>query len=183
VEVELFINPVQQVRKEFAEPDDSSTTVMFAQGRVLYDPTGIMQTLASEAKEILSKPRPVPSGQDLLRLRYDLTDMLKDAQDLAETDEEAANYQVFFALRGTLSAYYRLQGRRFPKPKHLMRDLQGHSPEIELLVRAVAASGISAEERCACLGRLVERVLEPAGGLLTVWQTEPEAVPRPEAPQ
>ncbi len=134
----------------------------------------VVENLATEAREILARPLPVPSGQNLLRLRYELTDMLKDAQDLAEIDEDAANYQIFFTLRGTLGAYYTLQGRRSPKPKHLMRDLHAHSPEIELLVRAATSSGITAQERCARLARLVDRVLEPVGGQLTEWQSERE---------
>src|SRR5689334_10957583 len=44
VEVELFINPVQRIRKYFVEEESSSTLIMFAQGRVLHDPTGIVQT-------------------------------------------------------------------------------------------------------------------------------------------
>ncbi|MEW5867054.1 MAG: hypothetical protein AB1774_09395 [Bacillota bacterium] len=180
VEVELFINPVHRIRKEFKDVDHDSTFAMFAQGRILYDPDGVMATLVKEAREVWEQPRPALPPDALPLLRYIPTDVLKDAQDLAETDEVAANYLIFMTLQATLDAYYKIQ-RRWPvKPKHLLRDLHGHAPDIEQAVRQILSGEGSAEERCVLLSRLVEQVLEPVGGLLGEWESVPEQLPDAE---
>jgi len=175
VEVELFINPVHQIRKEFKS--SSSTFTMFAQGRVLYDPQGLMAMLVQEARQVQAQPRPAVSSEDLPRLRYNLTDLLNDAQDLAEVDEVAATYLIFLSLEAALDTYYRLQRRWLPKPKYLLRDLREHSPEIEQVVSRILANHTSIAGRTASLTVLVERVLEPVGELIGAWETAPEAVP------
>jgi hypothetical protein len=177
IEVDLFINPPQKIREYFADTDDSASTItMFARGRILYDPTGIMQTLAAEAKQLYEQPTPELTPQALLLLRYGLTDMLKDAQDLAETDPEAAAYQISLTLQAVLDAYYKLQRRWQPKPKHLLRDLHAHSPEIERRVRVILSAEGIPHERCERLAELVDTVLSPVGGTVHEWQTSPEVV-------
>ncbi|MEW6229220.1 MAG: hypothetical protein AB1700_14205 [Bacillota bacterium] len=180
VEVELFINPVHRIRKEFKDVDHDSTFAMFTQGRILYDPDGVMASLVKEAREVWEGPRPaVPPGA-LPLLRYVPTDLLKDAQDLVETDEVTANYLIFVTLQATLDAYYKIQ-RRWPvKPKHLLRDLHDYAPDMEQTVRNILSGEGSAAERCALLSALVGRVLEPVGGLLGEWESVPEQLPGAE---
>lgn len=175
VEVELFINPVRQIRKEIQEADPATCT-MFARGRVLHDPDGVIASLVSEARAVREQPRPEVRPEDVPLPRYQPTDLLKDAQDLAGIDEAAAKYLIFVTLQATMDAYYRIARRWPPKPKHLLRDLHAHAPELEQAVRRVLSCDGPAADRCAALAALVEDVLRPVGGLLGEWESVPEPI-------
>ncbi len=179
VEVDLFINPVHVIRRQFT--DTPSTFTMFARGRILDDPHGLMEQLVAEATEALKQPPPAVPSEEMPRLRYGLTDSLKDAFDLAEIgDEAAANYLVFFTLQRTIEAHYRLN-RRWPvKAKYLLDDLAEHAPGIEPLTRRLLHSEGTVHERCAVLEELVECVLAPVGGTITEWETTRQEVPEPK---
>jgi hypothetical protein len=163
VEVELFINPVHQIRQEFQDIDHPATFGMFANGRVLYDADGVMAALVHEAKQIWQQPRPEVRPEALSLLRYVPTDLLKDAQDLAEIDETAADYLLHLTLQATLDAYYKLQRRWAIKPKHQLRDLAQHDPALAQQVRSILSDKRSVHQRCHLLAELVEQVLAPSG--------------------
>jgi hypothetical protein len=178
VEVEIFLNPVQQVRAEFCDTDDPATIAMFAQGRILSDPTGLMKQLVHEAQSIWQRPRPAmaPGTYEHFSLRHTCVDLLKDAQDLLEVDEDAAEWVMFAALQSTLNAYYQIQ-RRWPiRPKYQLSDLAQHAPDLALLVRRILSSQSSIQERYMALESFIDQVLEPIGGRLGEWRSAPESV-------
>jgi hypothetical protein len=178
VEVEIFFNPVQQVRAEFRDTDNPATIAMFAQGRILFDPTGLMKQLVHEAQSTWQRPRPAvaPGTYRHFSLRYTCVDLLKDAQDLLEVDEDAAEWVMFAALQSALNAYYHIQ-RRWPvKPKYQLSDLEQHAPDLALLVRRMLSGKSSIQERYMALESLIDQVLEPIGGRLGEWRSAPESV-------
>jgi len=178
VEVELFLNPAQQVRAEFRDPDAPATIAMFAQGRILLDPEGVMQQLVEEAQCIWQRGRPgvVPETYAHYFMRYACVDLLKDAQDLLDLDEAAAVWAMYTALQSALTAHYQIQ-RRWPvKPKYQLSDLEQHAPDLALLVRRVLNGQSCIHERFAALESLVDGVLAPAGGRLHEWRSVPENV-------
>jgi hypothetical protein len=176
----LFINPVHQIRQEFQDVDHPATFGMFANGRILYGADGMMATLVQEAKQLWQQPRPEVRPEALSLLRYVPTDLLKDAQDLAESDEAAADYLIHLTLQATLDAYYKLQRRWAVKPKHQLRDLAQHDPALAQQVRSILAGSSSVPQRCQLLAELTEQVLAPVGGLLGEWQSGTQLVPEPK---
>lgn len=62
--IEYFINPVRKITKEFEEGFENyhiATTVMFANGKILYDKDGTIKKLVNRAKSNLNKDlKPIP---------------------------------------------------------------------------------------------------------------------------
>lgn len=178
MEVEIFLNPVEQVRAEFYDTDSPATIAMFAQGRILFDPTGLISQLVQEAQDIWRHPRPavVPGTYAYFALRYTCVDLLKDAQDLLEVDEDAAEWTMFAALQSALNAYNHIQRRWSVKPKYQLSDLEHHASDLARLVRCILAGSASIQERYMALESLIDRVLEPIGGRLQEWRSVPESM-------
>lgn len=176
VDVQLWINPAHQIQKEFQNTDSPETLDHFANGCIIYDPQGVIAYLIQQAQYIWQQPRPAIPTQQLFKLRRVSVAQLKDAQNLLEVDEKAANYSMFSTLASVLEVYYKLQRRWTVQPKYQLHDLQKHAPEIESLVRCILSNDISAQQRYAYLSQLVDQVLQPLNGLLEEWKTAPEPI-------
>lgn len=178
VEVEMFINPVHQVRAEFQDTDAPATIAMFAQGRILYDPEGVIGQLAQEAQHIWHSPRPavVAGTYEHFYLRYAPVELLKDAQDLLGVDEEAALYVIFTAFQSALNTYYRIQRRWEVSPKDQLSDLVQHAPELAHLVKRILTGNLPLQERCETLSTLIDQILEPMGGRPGEWSSPQETL-------
>ncbi|HYZ93274.1 MAG TPA: nucleotidyltransferase domain-containing protein [Actinomycetota bacterium] len=174
VDVELFINPPEKLSSEIVEA--GSTMEMFARGRIIHDPRGTVATLVGEAKTVADMPRPIPLGDELERLRYMATDTVKDAYDLLEADDEGLELAMHNALDWTLDAYYKLAGRRRPKPKYVMRDLRSREPALADAARRIIDSAAPPRERWELLDALSKEVLEHVGGPLVESATTPQRV-------
>jgi predicted nucleotidyltransferase len=173
VEVELFINPVQQIRKEMGG-NYNATIEMFAKGRIVYDPQGLIAELVSEARQIREQPPQPP--EDTYHIRYAPADALRDAEDLADVDPQAASLQLSVALRETLEAMFRREGKRPPKAKYLLQKVAEHAPDIANDARRILDGSQPIALRIELLRTLAERILAPVGGLLLEGETKPEPV-------
>jgi hypothetical protein len=178
VEVELFINPAHQVRAEIRDTDAPATIAMFAHGRILSDPEGVMAQLVQEAQQIWQCSRPAVSTgtYEYFHLRYAPVEQLKDTQDLLDVDEEAARYVLFTALQSALNTYYCAQGRWSVTPKNQLSDLEQHAPDLARLVRQILTDSLSLQERCLALSTFIDQVLEPMGGRLGEWNSPQEVL-------
>lgn len=174
VDVELFINPPGKLSVEIVEA--GSTMDMFARGRALHDPRGVLASLIGEAKAVAELPRPIPLGDDLERLRYMSTDTLKDAYDLLQAEDEGFELALYNALDWTLDAYYKLAGRRKPKPKYVMRDVREREPALADAIHRIVDTSSPRRERWELLDALSREVLEHVGGPLVESATTRERV-------
>jgi hypothetical protein len=169
VDVELFINPPHKLSAEIVEA--GSTMEMFARGRVVHDPRGVVTKLANEARAVAEMPRPIPLGDELERVRYMVTDTRKDAFDLLQAEDDGFDLALTNALEHTLDAYYRLAGRRMPKRKYVMRDLREREPALADAVRKIIDTSAPARDRYGLLEALAGEVLEHVGGPLVTSET------------
>jgi hypothetical protein len=176
VEVELFLNPVRQIRSEFALTEHPATIAMFAQGQILWDPEGAIAQLVAEARRIWEAGRPlVPAGQRW-QLTYPMVDLLTDVRDLLDRDEAGSTLLLVRTLEVALEAHYRFTGRWSVKPKYLLSDLAGHAPELERLARQVLEPNASLAQRYEWLAEFVGRVLAPMGGHPREWESARDPV-------
>lgn len=137
-----------------------------------------MAYLVRQAQQIWQQPKSAINAEQVLKLRHIPVEQLKHAQDLVEVDEIAATFVMFSTLVSILDVHYKLQRRWTVKPKYQLHDLHEHAPEIESLVRCVLSSKTLIQQRYVCLSNLVEQVLEPLGGSLREWATDPEKLSR-----
>lgn len=173
-EIELFFNPVDQIRHEFAEAE-SATVGMFARGQVIVDRSGLMATLHDEAERLWRGRPPLWTSAERDQWRYDTMDLLKDVEDLLTEDPDAASYLMGITLETLLDGWYRAHQYWQPKSKYLLADLARINPELALQCRVVISHRQSVTRRFSVLQQLVDSVHQPLGGRLKSWQTEREA--------
>lgn len=173
VEVEMFINPVEQLRREIEERQPA-TVEMFARGRIHHDPTGVVAELAERAQHIASQPRPRPDGSETYFIRYRPSDLLRDAEDLLDVDARSAEFVLGGALRSVVEAHWLVRGAQPPKPKRVLERLRDEDPEAGRLAEEVLDVSLPLAHRVELLRRLCEHVLEPLGGVMLEGRTPPE---------
>jgi hypothetical protein len=177
-EIEMFINPDFRVPIYFQD-QHPGTIHMFAFGRAIYDPHGLVARLQDQARALWQAGPPPYDHADLWTPRYGTADMLRDLTDLGE-DEAAAGLQIARIVDQLIETHCRLN-RRWPgKPKRRLSELATWAPEAAQLARD-ALTGKPLAERRAAIERLAEHVLAPIGGVMPLeWQTvwEPQTPPR-----
>lgn len=173
--IELFINPADQIYREFAD-GESSTIGMFARGQIIYDRDQQMADLVEEARR-LWQGTPAPwTKEEQDQWRYDMLDYLQDIEDMLAEDPDAATYLMGLAMKKVVEGYYRVHGLWEPKGKYLLTDLARRHPEVAFRCRMVISGRQSLTGRYQALRQLAEAVQKPLGGYLDTWQTEREPV-------
>src|SRR5689334_9056458 len=161
IEIELFINPPFQIRRYMADGRGNDTH-MFAFGRAIYDPYGVIAQLQDEAGALWQAGPPPLAAGSLWMPRYFAADMLRDLSDLGE-DEAAASLQLARIVDQLIETHCRLAQRWAEKPKRRLTDLERWAPELARLAREALICGPLAERRAA-VERMAEIVLAPIGG-------------------
>jgi hypothetical protein len=170
LEIEMFINPAFQIHRYLADGRGNDAH-MFAFGRPLYDPHGLVAQLQDEARQFW-QAGPAPFADSNLWLpRYFAADMLRDLTDLGE-DEAAASLQIARIVDQLIETHCRLN-RRWPgKPKRRLAELAGWAPEVARLA-AVAQTEKTLAARRAAVQHMADLVLAPIGGLMPLeWRNE-----------
>lgn len=142
VPVELFINPVEQVRRYFAsghaegKPD---TAHMLATGEPI-EPVGeVVHELIAEAREWLARPLD-PTPEELASHRYADVDALDDARDVIAFDPAAAGLILAEAVRCIIGYAFWKERKFQPRRKDAVAALAAMDPEAAALVGQWAAS-------------------------------------------
>lgn len=168
VEIELFINPPFQIRRYMAA--GGTDPHMFAFGRAVYDPHGVIAALQAEGRAIWEAgPPPI---QATWMPRYFVADLLRDIVDVAASDEASASLLIAWAVERLVETHCQLNGRWPEKPKRRLGGLAAWDAPAAELARAALAGG--------ALDQLAAHVLAPLGGPMPLeWRTEWEEL-RPE---
>ncbi len=170
IEIEMFINPAFRVPGYF-EDGRGNALHMFAFGRVIYDPRGIMASFQSDARARWESGPPPIAANDYAH-RYAPADMLRDLEDLGTSDEATANLLIVELVEMLVYSHYRINCRWPEKLKHRLADLERWDAEAAGLARSALASQALAERRAA-VEQLAEHVLRPLGGLMPLeWTME-----------
>jgi len=179
VEIEMFINPAFRVPIYFHD-GHAGTIHMFAFGRAIYDPQGLIGQFQDQARALWQAGPSALADSARWMPRYFAADMLRDLIDLGE-DEAAASLQIARIVEQLIEAHCQLNQRWPGKPKRRLADLSGWAPEVAWLADAALTERTLAERRAA-VQRMAELVLTPIGGLMPLeWRNEWEAVAQPVA--
>ena len=170
VEIEMFINPAFRIPIYFTD-GHPGTIHMFAFGRAIYDPQGLIGQLQEQARALWQAgPPPIAESARWMQ-RYGIADMLRDLTDLGE-DVAAAGLQIARIIDQLIETHCRLNQRWPGKPKRRLAELAGWAPELERLARAALTAPPLAERRAA-VQRMADLVLAPIGGLMPLeWQND-----------
>jgi hypothetical protein len=152
---------------------------MFAFGRAIYDPQGIVAGLQSQARELWAAGPPPVSPADHWHHRYAPADVLNDLADVGDGDPATANLLLNKASDMLIASHYALNRRWPAKTKRLLADLAAWDDPAADQLRAIHQPG-PLEARRSALLRLAEHVLAPIGGPAgPEWSMDWEALPPP----
>jgi hypothetical protein len=170
IEIEMFINPAFRVPIYFRD-GHAGTIHMFAFGRAIYDPRGLIEQLQDQARALWHAGPPTLAESARWMPRYIAADMLRDLIDQGD-DLAAAGLQIARIVDQLIETHC-LLNRRWPgKPKRRLAELSSWAPEPAQLAGA-ALTAITIAERHAAVQRMAELVLAPIGGLMPLeWQND-----------
>lgn len=178
IEIEMFVNPPARIPGYF---DDGRgvTLHMFAFGRAIYDPQGIVAGLQAQARALWEAgPPPVAPGLHWHH-RYAPADTLNDLADVGDADPATASLLIGKAADQLIASHYALNRRWPAKTKRLLADLDSWDPTAAAHLRSALAGPDLAERRAALLA-LAGHVLAPLGGLAgPEWSMAWEDLPPP----
>jgi predicted nucleotidyltransferase len=170
VEVQLQVGPLQHWRGDI-EQGNPVLVEAFATGELLFDRTGEATALKRDAEERFRAGPPAPDPQILERLRYTITNLVRDLEDMPEDGLEArvlAGFLVLQALR-----FWCGTQRVWPtrKPTVMLRQLQRRDASLAAKIESFYASFSPAHAIA-----FTDAVLEIVGGRLYEFSTHPEPV-------
>jgi hypothetical protein len=168
VEVQLQVGPLRFWRGEI-EKGHPVLIEMFATGELVFDRTGEATALKRDAEAIFQAGPRAPAPQYFEQLRYTITNLVRDLEDMSEDSVEArmlADVLVLEALR-FWGANQLLWPNR--KPYVMLRRLQERNPSLAAKIERFYASFSPAHAIA-----FTDAVLEPAGGRIYEFATDPE---------
>jgi predicted nucleotidyltransferase len=137
VEIEYFINPVNQVRCYFETETGNKapfTAHMFANSQILYQKDKTIAQLIKEAKVILKKKMPVMKKMDLEFARYSMDDTIKDLEDVyLKKDIFAFSLIASNLLQESLNIFFKIHRIPKEKSKRLQKKLKSIDRNFEKL--------------------------------------------------
>lgn len=137
VEIEYFINPVNQVRYYFETETGNKapcTAHMFANSKILYQKDKTINQLIKEAKAILKKKMPAMKKMDLEFARYSIDDTQKDLEDVyLKKDIFAFSLIANNLLQECLNLFFKVYRISREKSKRLQEHLKSIDKNFEKL--------------------------------------------------
>jgi predicted nucleotidyltransferase len=146
VPVELFVNPVAQVRRYFATEHSAgkpSTAHMWTTGEPVAPVAPVIRELIAEARDWLARPLEL-TPEALAAQRYGAVDVLDDARDVIAVDPVTASLLLAEAVRDIVGYAFWKRARFQPRRKDAVRALAAIDPEAAALVRRWAGCGSQA---------------------------------------
>ncbi|MFZ5816217.1 MAG: hypothetical protein ACOY93_13115 [Bacillota bacterium] len=173
VTTELFINNVASMRWRITRPDEIAAAAGFATGVVLLDRTGEVAELQALARRRWEAPPPALTPEQVDLLRYALTDLAEDLEDVAH---DPVNSRVVGAalIQQAMEAFCKIHRHHGAKAKRLFAYVSERDKLLGIMLRDYYARGMHAKHA----QEIVDYVLAPVGGRLIEWQSPKAPYPR-----
>lgn len=171
VEVQLQVGPLYSWRGQI-EARNHAAIQMFSTGELLFDRTGEATAIKRAAEDLFRAGPGELEPEGIAWLRYRVTNVVRDVEDASEDSLEArmlASGLMLEALR-VWCAIQRFWVIR--KPSVMLRRLQGRDSSLAAKVERFYASPSPAHAIA-----FADAVLEPVGGRLYEFSTDPVPVP------
>lgn len=144
VEIEYFINPVNQVLEYFKEETQEkspNTAHMFVNSKIIYEKGNKLRKLISKAKEVLKIPPEKPSKSDIENMKYFIDDLEKDLEDMKIKKNEFAYRLVANSiLKKILDDFYRIKQIYKEKSKRLFEQMNTIDKKFAILYKKAMIS-------------------------------------------
>jgi predicted nucleotidyltransferase len=173
---ELFVNNVASMRWRITRPDQIAAAAGFATGEVLLDRTGVVAELREIARARWQAPRPALAEEQVKLLRYTLTDMADDLDDV-EHDPVAAKVVGAALVQEAMQAFCKIHRHHGAKPKRLYAYVAERDSLLGVMLRDYYERGMHPK----LAQEIVDYVLASVGGRLVEWESERVEYPPKEA--
>lgn len=173
VVTELFVNNVDSMNWRITRPDEIAAAAGFATGQVLLDRTGVVAELQETARKRWHAPRPALTAEQEKMLRYALTDMADDLDDVAH-DPVAARVVGAALVEQAMEAFCKIHQHHGAKPKRLYAYVAERDSILGVMLSDYYQRGM--HQKLA--QEIVDYVLAPVGGRLVEWESERVEYPK-----
>lgn len=167
IEIEYFINPVNQVRYYFKTETGNKapcTAHMFANSKILYQKDKTVNSLIKEAKSIIKKKMPEMKKIDLEFARYSIDDTLKDLEDIyLKKNTFAFSLITNNILQECLDLFFKYHRISKEKSKRLQEQIKNIDKKFERLY-SEALTEKSIDKQYKNINKLVKYTEKLIGG-------------------
>jgi len=170
---ELFVNNVESMRWRITRPEEIAAAAGFATGEILLDRTGEMEALQSLARRRWETPPPAPTPEQVSMLRYGLTDLADDLDDV-EHDPISSRILGAAVVEQAMKAFCRLNRLHGAKAKRLFAYIAERDSLLGIMLRDYYSRGMHPKHA----QEIVDYVLAPVGGRLVEWESEKVPYPK-----
>lgn len=170
---ELFVNNVASMRWRITRPEEIAAAAGFATGELLLDRTGVMAELQKVAQDRWNAPRPALSEEQVKMLRYALTDLADDLDDV-EHDPVASRVVGANLVQMAMEVFCKLHRHHGAKPKRLFAYVAGRDSLLGVMLRDYYQRSMHPK----LAQEIVDYVLAPVGGRLVEWESERVQYPK-----
>ena len=177
IPAEIFVNPPSSIRSYFVEEvDRPSTAHMLAGGFVVLERSPVVDDLRREAHAWLQRPLE-KSELQLTAARYFAADEFDNARDVRERNPATAARILNGVVDSMLDYAFLVRGRRLPRTKAYLDDLNKMEPHLgELARRYYLAQDL--DDRFTVAEQIARRTIEESG--FFEWESPLETVTPPE---
>lgn len=164
---ELFVNNVDSMHWWITRPEEIGAAAGFATGQVLLDRTGEVEKLQQVARRRWEAPAPLPTPDQITMLRYTLSDMADDLEDV-EHDPVVSRIVGAALVQKALEAFCKFHQHHGAKLKRISSYVAERDSLLGVMLRDYYARGMHAKHA----QEMVDYVLAPMGGRLVEWESE-----------
>jgi hypothetical protein len=175
VPAEIFVNPPAAVEGYFTSEQASArpiTAHMLVNGFVILDQHPVVEQLRQRARDLLATPPSLTPAQHTWK-RYWASNLLEDAEDVADRDPHTAQIFLAQAVFAMLQYYFEAQGRFIPRTKDLLAQLDALDPPLAARAGEFYSNG-NFTVRLAAAEQIADRIVGVRG--FFEWESEPEPV-------
>ncbi len=173
VTTELFFNNVESMRWRITRPEEIAAAAGFATGEILLDRTGETAELQEIARRRWESPAPALSVEQVDLLRYGLTDLADDLDDV-EHDPIASRIVGAAVVQQAMTTFCKLNRLHGAKSKRIYLYVAERDSLLGVMLRDYYASGMHPKHA----QEIVDYVLAPVGGRLVEWESEKVPYPK-----
>lgn len=177
IDVDYFINPIQQLKIDFKKAKKSNSKVflyVLANGKILLDKNNELLDLQKEAKKCLKQQ--IEDGMpnsDLKLIKYFIDDYLRDIEDdYANKDDFALQYDTCLLLNYLVEVLCKYNHIPQVKPKYQKAEIIKKYQQFVELYEKIGRINLK-EEKIEQIKKLSEYVIDSLGGRLPEeWEVE-----------
>ena len=161
---DVFIDPVAQAEHLMGSGINDVMIENYADGWIIFDPTGFAKRSKDLARSLLSRSRRAPSEGEVYMLCERADDRLK-ALSASQSDRLVFGYIAAVFIAEAVEAFYVLRRLWRPRAKSVPNDLKKHQPAFSDDLQTLCSENSDIVDKVSAARRVTESILQTGRGL------------------